>query len=143
MNLADIVKQLDACDFECEAGPLRNNVAFLTLKEMAGIGYPILSEAGMNHLHFLPSPDSKPIKWATFSPCYLAPVLIEQLVAHESGTFRLDLDAAKDSPTGRAVWATVERLPPDVVVSFRETERGGSVLSLRIPRQPTKNGGEG
>lgn len=35
MNLKQIVEQLESCNFECEAGPLENNVAFIELKRMA------------------------------------------------------------------------------------------------------------
>jgi hypothetical protein len=34
MTLAEIVKQLESCNYECEAGPLANNVAFIALKNM-------------------------------------------------------------------------------------------------------------
>jgi hypothetical protein len=33
MTLKEIVKQLESCGYECEAGPLRNNTAFIALKE--------------------------------------------------------------------------------------------------------------
>ncbi|KAA0941611.1 hypothetical protein FQ087_20865 [Sporosarcina sp. ANT_H38] len=35
MNLKEIVEQLQKCGFECEAGPLENNTAFIELKELA------------------------------------------------------------------------------------------------------------
>lgn len=35
MNLPEIIAQLEACHFECEAGPLEMNVAFVELKKMA------------------------------------------------------------------------------------------------------------
>lgn len=35
-ELKDIVKQLEWCNYECEAGPLVNNVKFQRLKEIAG-----------------------------------------------------------------------------------------------------------
>lgn len=35
MNLKDVVEQLEACHYECEAGALENNVAFIRLKEIA------------------------------------------------------------------------------------------------------------
>lgn len=35
MNLKQIVEQLESCNYECEAGPLVNNVAFIALKEKA------------------------------------------------------------------------------------------------------------
>ncbi len=35
MNLNEIVEQLERCGFECEAGPLENNTAFIALKELA------------------------------------------------------------------------------------------------------------
>ena len=38
MELPEIIEQLEKCEFECEGGPLRNNVAFIALKEMAEIG---------------------------------------------------------------------------------------------------------
>lgn len=34
MNLKEIVEQLEMCGFECEAGPLENNTAFVALKEL-------------------------------------------------------------------------------------------------------------
>lgn len=34
-TLAKIVKQLEGCNYECEAGTLNNNVAFLALKGMS------------------------------------------------------------------------------------------------------------
>ena len=34
-SLSKIVNQLEKCDYECEAGVLKNNVAFLALKKMA------------------------------------------------------------------------------------------------------------
>lgn len=33
MNLKEIVEQLESCNYECEAGPLENNVAFIELKK--------------------------------------------------------------------------------------------------------------
>lgn len=35
MELKEIVEQLEACGFECEAGPLENNTAFVELKKRA------------------------------------------------------------------------------------------------------------
>ena len=35
-TLSEIVKQLEWCEYECEASYLKNNVAFIKLKEMAG-----------------------------------------------------------------------------------------------------------
>jgi hypothetical protein len=35
MTLAEIIEQLEACGYECEAGPLENNVAWQELKEIA------------------------------------------------------------------------------------------------------------
>lgn len=35
MNLSEIVAQLRACNYECEAGRLENNVAFQELARMA------------------------------------------------------------------------------------------------------------
>jgi len=37
-NLAKVVAQLESCGFECEAGPLRLNDAFLWLKDASKIG---------------------------------------------------------------------------------------------------------
>lgn len=34
MNIEEIIEQLEACNFRCEAGPLEKNVAFVALKEM-------------------------------------------------------------------------------------------------------------
>lgn len=34
-SIAKIVEQLEACNYECEAGPLKTNVAFIALKGMA------------------------------------------------------------------------------------------------------------
>ena len=35
MTLGEIVKQLESCGYECEAGFLENNTAFIALKELA------------------------------------------------------------------------------------------------------------
>jgi hypothetical protein len=35
MTLKEIVQQLEMCDFECQGGSLKMNVAFIELKEMA------------------------------------------------------------------------------------------------------------
>ncbi|WP_342512262.1 hypothetical protein MKY34_16785 [Sporosarcina sp. FSL K6-1522] len=35
MELRKIVKVLESCRYECEAGPLENNTAFIALKELA------------------------------------------------------------------------------------------------------------
>jgi hypothetical protein len=35
MTLVEIVKQLESCDYKCVAGPLRNNVVFIALRDMA------------------------------------------------------------------------------------------------------------
>lgn len=35
-GLAVIIKQLGACNYECEAGPLELNIAFILLKELIG-----------------------------------------------------------------------------------------------------------
>lgn len=35
MNLKEIVEQLEKCEFECEAGSLENNTAFIELKKLA------------------------------------------------------------------------------------------------------------
>ncbi|MBW7634751.1 hypothetical protein K1I48_14880 [Bacillus licheniformis] len=39
-TLKEIVEQIKACDFECEAGPLTNNVAFQKLAELADVKLP-------------------------------------------------------------------------------------------------------
>ncbi|WP_193744531.1 MULTISPECIES: hypothetical protein [Bacillus amyloliquefaciens group] len=36
-TLKEIVEQLKDCGYECEAGPLVNNVAFQKLVELAGV----------------------------------------------------------------------------------------------------------
>ncbi|NMW10775.1 hypothetical protein [Bacillus velezensis] len=36
-TLKEIVEQLKVCRYECEAGPLENNVAFQKLAELAGV----------------------------------------------------------------------------------------------------------
>jgi hypothetical protein len=38
MNLEEIVEQLESCNYECEGGSLKNNVAFIKLKKMVGRG---------------------------------------------------------------------------------------------------------
>jgi hypothetical protein len=35
MTLAEIIEQLESCNYECEAGPLENNVAWQELKKVA------------------------------------------------------------------------------------------------------------
>jgi hypothetical protein len=35
MTLREIVEQLQSCNYECEAGPLENNVAFVDLQRLA------------------------------------------------------------------------------------------------------------
>lgn len=35
MELKEIIEQLESCKFECEAGPLENNTAFIELKKRA------------------------------------------------------------------------------------------------------------
>jgi hypothetical protein len=35
MTLAEIIEQLEACGYECEAGPLENNVVWQELKKVA------------------------------------------------------------------------------------------------------------
>lgn len=35
MSLAEIVEQLKSCNYECEAGPLENNVAFIELVRLS------------------------------------------------------------------------------------------------------------
>jgi len=35
-SIKKIVEQLESCNYECEGGYLKNNVAFLALKEMVG-----------------------------------------------------------------------------------------------------------
>ena len=32
-SLAELVEQIEACGYRCEAGPLENNLAFIELKE--------------------------------------------------------------------------------------------------------------
>jgi hypothetical protein len=36
MTLKEIVEQLKSCRYECEAGPLENNVAFIELEFTTG-----------------------------------------------------------------------------------------------------------
>jgi len=36
-SLSSIVEQLEQCEFECEGCTLKNNLAFIALKEMANI----------------------------------------------------------------------------------------------------------
>ncbi|MCV4329227.1 hypothetical protein ACWGRE_07625 [Bacillus velezensis] len=36
-TLKEIVEQLKVCRYECEAGPLENNIAFQKLAELAGV----------------------------------------------------------------------------------------------------------
>jgi len=35
MTLAEIVEQLEFCDYQCEGGPIRNNIAFIELKRLS------------------------------------------------------------------------------------------------------------
>jgi hypothetical protein len=35
MTLQEIIEQLESCHYECEAGTLENNVAFIELKRIA------------------------------------------------------------------------------------------------------------
>lgn len=35
MTLIEIIEQLRLCGYECEAGPLENNVAFIELEKMS------------------------------------------------------------------------------------------------------------
>lgn len=35
MDLIEIVKEIEKCGFECEAGPITNNLAFIELKNIA------------------------------------------------------------------------------------------------------------
>lgn len=37
-SLSEAIAQIDACAFECEAGPLANNIAYRWLKDAAKIG---------------------------------------------------------------------------------------------------------
>jgi len=39
-TLKEIVEQIKECGFECEAGPLINNVAFRKLAELADVQLP-------------------------------------------------------------------------------------------------------
>ncbi|MCY8026385.1 hypothetical protein MOC05_14785 [Bacillus sonorensis] len=39
-TLKEIVEQIKECGFECEAGPLVNNVAFQKLAELADVKLP-------------------------------------------------------------------------------------------------------
>lgn len=43
MALKEIVKQIESCGYECEAGPLENNQAFQRLKELAAHELPDMS----------------------------------------------------------------------------------------------------
>jgi hypothetical protein len=45
MNLQEIVDQMELCNYECEGGPLVNNVAFIELRKMA------MRETVMEHYH--------------------------------------------------------------------------------------------
>lgn len=45
MTLQEIIEQLEACGYECEAGPLENNVAWQELKQKAqGNATPLYSD---------------------------------------------------------------------------------------------------
>lgn len=35
MTIKEIVEQLKSCGYECQAGPLENNVAFIELEKLA------------------------------------------------------------------------------------------------------------
>lgn len=61
MDLRKIVEQLEACGFECEAGPLENNVAFIALKELAESEEDrvLQDKADAAHEEYLESLDSK------------------------------------------------------------------------------------
>ncbi|ASB90440.1 hypothetical protein OZL92_20950 [Bacillus sonorensis] len=39
-TLKEIVEQIKECGFECEAGPLTNNIAFRKLAELADVKLP-------------------------------------------------------------------------------------------------------
>ena len=44
MNLKEIVTQLRACGYECVAGPIENNVAFIELERLASETEPTLAQ---------------------------------------------------------------------------------------------------
>lgn len=44
MTLVEIIEQLESCNYECEAGTLSNNAAFVELKKMASNRYRFASD---------------------------------------------------------------------------------------------------
>ncbi len=45
MTLTEIIEQLEWCDYQCEAGTLKNNVAFIQLKRMSEDDNSLLAES--------------------------------------------------------------------------------------------------
>ena len=50
-DLFKIVEQLESCDYQCDGGPLNNNVAFLALKKMAARQHNVFMCKGCGKLH--------------------------------------------------------------------------------------------
>ena len=46
MAMKSIVEQLEACGYECEAGPLEHNIAFRALVELASVKLDKFSKIG-------------------------------------------------------------------------------------------------
>jgi hypothetical protein len=44
MTLQEIIEQLESCNYECEAGRLENNVAFIELKKVLQRAYDLEQE---------------------------------------------------------------------------------------------------
>jgi hypothetical protein len=53
-TLAEIVAQLEFCNFECQGGPLRNNAAFIALKERAAKEQTQCPDSPDRRHHFIP-----------------------------------------------------------------------------------------
>lgn len=51
MTLPEIIEQLKSCQYECEAGPLENNIAFKALEELAGTGHEQKRELLADYAH--------------------------------------------------------------------------------------------
>lgn len=51
-EMLELIKQLEACGYTCQAGPLENNIAFIQLKAMAD-NEPIIVDAQEMESHII------------------------------------------------------------------------------------------
>lgn len=83
------LEQIDACNFECEAGPLANNVAYRWLKDAAKVGPTFWPGQGV---YFEVTADVAGVKLAKWAHFYITGCYMESSTDDRYWTYTLSDD---------------------------------------------------